>query len=81
MVYIRRGRERHLQKAVAVVGPVTVAVDSRQSSFQVVDPQIHTSHIKLSNGGGGGGGGQLQMPLFDLWVRSNPIAKPIHMYS
>jgi len=37
MVYIRKGRERHLQKAVARVGPVTVAVDSRQSSFQVIE--------------------------------------------
>lgn len=35
MVRIRHGNELELKKAVAVVGPVTVAVDSRHTSFQV----------------------------------------------
>jgi len=35
MVRIKRGNEQDLKKAVAVVGPVTAAVDSRHTSFQV----------------------------------------------
>ena len=35
--YIRKGREKDLQKAVVIEGPVTVAIDSRRSSFQVSD--------------------------------------------
>lgn len=35
VVHIKRGNEHELLKAVAVVGPVTVAVDSRHTSFQV----------------------------------------------
>lgn len=33
--YIRKGRETDLQKALVIEGPVTVAIDSRRSSFQV----------------------------------------------
>ena len=35
MVGIKKGDENELQKAVAENGPVTVAIDSRHSSFQV----------------------------------------------
>lgn len=35
MVQIEYGAEDHLQMAVALVGPVTVSIDSRHSAFQV----------------------------------------------
>ncbi len=41
MVRIKKGNELDLKKAVAVVGPVTVAVDSRHTSFQVQQDLLH----------------------------------------
>ncbi len=35
MVQIEYGAEDHLQMAIALVGPVTVSIDSRHSTFQV----------------------------------------------
>nr|ACH48003.1 cathepsin [Latrunculia oparinae] len=53
MVRIKRGKEQDLKKAVAVVGPVTVAVDSRHTSFQFYASGIYSepscSRTKLTH--------------------------------